>query len=65
MKIFSMDRTRLVTERFRVIADSEEDALTILSDEMDLPQVTDNCEITDCSTLSSEIAFGEVEEVEA
>lgn len=62
MWVYNITRTRLVTERFRVIADTEEEALQTLADEMDLPQVTEYCELLEQSTASSELEFGEVEQ---
>ena len=62
MKIYRITQTELVTRHFRVIADSEEDALTVLGDEMDFPQVTENCELLEQSTLSREVEFSGIPE---
>jgi len=64
VKLFNITRTRLVTERFRVTAEDEQEALDILADEMFLPQQTGNCECMDESTEHSELEWGPTEPVE-
>lgn len=64
MNTYYITRTRLVKESFRVLfAESEQEAIDIMNDEMDLPQVTENCALDGVETISSEVEFTAVEEV--
>lgn len=59
MAYYEVTRTRLVTEQFRVRADSDEEAATIVDDAAVYP-ITDECECIDVSTVHSEIDIQEV-----
>jgi len=64
MKLYRITRTRLVTERFKVYDETEDGALEVLADEMDIPSVTVNCECLEVSTHDSQVEITSVEEVE-
>lgn len=61
MKVFTVKRTRLITETFRVIADDEEEVVSILSD-CDTVADNEDCALDGMETLNSEIDFINVEE---
>lgn len=62
--IYTITRTRLVTERFRVTVDrrEDEDAINTLADEMELPQQTEHCELLEVSTVNSELEFDAIDQ---
>lgn len=65
---YTITRTRLVTERFRVTVDahgdeSEQDneVQITLADEMELPQKTEHCELLEVETKHTEIEYDSIE----
>jgi hypothetical protein len=58
MAMYDVTRQRLVTERFRVTADNDEEAEQIVQDAEIYP-ITDECECVEVSTLHSEIEIVE------
>jgi len=59
MATYEVTRTRLVTERFRVTAFSDDEAERIVQDAEIYP-ITDECECVEVSTEHSEIEIVEV-----
>lgn len=56
MKVFTVKRTRLITETFNVTADDEEEAVDILSYNDTVPDDED-CILSSMETITSDIEF--------